>query len=185
MVRIRVSGFTLVEILFVLTVLSILVLIAISGFLDLLRANHLTTQANRFIVAAQLARNEAIKQNQKVMFCARNGGQCSGTEFWESGWIVFADVDGDGQPDQNEVIGDFEPVARGYSLRPNFKTTQLSFFGDGRVRRDNALLPMATFRICAPDAVVGKIKERSKEVTLNAAGRMRLQSGREGKTQCP
>jgi len=56
-------GFTLMELMFTITVLAILLGLAVPSFLDTVRNNRLITQNNEFIGALNLARNEAWKKN--------------------------------------------------------------------------------------------------------------------------
>ena len=179
------GGFTLTELMVVLTITAILIIYSAPSFIDLIRANRLSTQTNIFITAMNLARSEAISRNERVLLCIHNGNQCGTTDQWEQGWIVFADQNGNSTIDTGELIRQFEPLQTGYLLRPNISTSSLIYYGDGRVRRGSGGLPLVTFRLCAPDAVTGKIAERTKELVINASGRMRIQKGREGKTLCP
>lgn len=72
MQRVRVTGFTLVEAMVTVAVLAIVLTVAIPSFGNLLAANRLTGQANEILGALVLARNEAIKQNQDIIFCHSN-----------------------------------------------------------------------------------------------------------------
>ena len=183
--RKHLTGFTLLELLVTLAILSVVLFISMASFIDLIRANQLATQVNFFIAATNLARNEAITRSQRVFICARAGNVCSGASSWENGWIVFSDEDGDSVVSKGEVMRYFEALQPGYVLRPNIGTTHLIYYGDGHVRRNGGMLPLVTFRLCAPDAAPGTIAERVREVVIGAAGRVRLQPGREGKTICP
>ena len=181
------KGFTLIELLIVLVISAILLLLAIPSFSGLIRTSHLTTQSHNFITAAHFARNEAIKRNERVLICARLLETCSDVAGWEDGWIVFIDGNSNSEVDDGELIRLFDGLSEGYSLRPNVTAAWLAYYPDGSVRRGGGSsgLPLMTFRLCAPDAIAGKLKERSREVVINATGRMRLQFGREGITKCP
>jgi len=180
-------GFTLIELLVVLAIGAILLLLAVPGFSGLIRSSHLTTQSHNFITAAHFARAEAIKRNERVLICVRSLEVCGDVASWEDGWAVFIDGDGNGKIDDGELIRLFDALSEGYSLRPNVTATWLAYYPDGSVRRGGGSsgLPLMTFRLCAPDATAGKLKGRSREIVINATGRMRLQFGREGVTKCP
>jgi len=177
-------GFSLVEALIVLSILSIVLSLGAPGFLNLVRSNLLVTQTNHFVVAANLARSEAIKRNSRTVICPKADELCSVEDNWEAGWIVFEDRDGNLSPGASEIIRIFEPLADGYRLKPNVKTLSLLYYGDGHVRRRSNALPMASFALCAPDAKPGNLTERSREIVISETGRMRLQVGREDKTKC-
>lgn len=179
----RYAGFTLLELISVLSIAAITLLLVVPGFFSLIRSNRLDAQANHFIAAVNLARSEAIKKNKTVLICARQGNTCSGQDSWQEGWIVFVDRDRDNIVDQNETIQWFEPLTQGYSLRPNFSLPALMFQGDGSVRQISGALPMRTFTLCSPDAAADLVN-RSREIVMSRSGRMILRPGREGKTVC-
>jgi len=178
-------GFTLIELLVSVSVSVVLLTVATPAFLDLVRSNRLATQTHHFITAVNFARTEAINRNIQVIICVRAETGCDNSRSWEQGWIVFVDRNENSQVDAGELIRVFEPMKEGYSLRPNVTSNSLRFYPDGSVRRASRALPLMTFRLCAPDAKVGTLAARSREIVINATGRMRLQFGREGITKCP
>ena len=179
------QGFSLIELVCTVAISGVLLTQAIPSFTDLIRTNHLTTQSNHFIAAINYARSEAIKRNERVFICVRSGMQCSVSSDWEKGWLVFVDRNGNRVADVGEAVRVFDALAPGYVLRSNVNVSSLAFYENGSVRRGSGALPMMTFRVCAPDAKVGTINERSREIVINELGRMRYQFGREGVTNCP
>ena len=174
------KGFTLIELLVVLAISATLLFLAIPSFSDLIRTSHLATQSHNFVTAANFARHEAIKRNKHVLICARAQQGCAAVAVWGDGWIVFVD-DGNNKVDDGEVIRMFDPLSAGYSLQPNVVVGWLKYYPNGSVRRGGGSggLPLMTFRLCAPSAADGNLKEYSREIVINATGRMRLQFGRE------
>lgn len=83
-------GFTLVELMVSIAVLSIVVLVAVPSFNSLVQGNRMTAQVNQFVAALNLAKAEAVKRNQTVLFChSTDSISCSepSANGWE-GWIV-------------------------------------------------------------------------------------------------
>jgi type IV fimbrial biogenesis protein FimT len=173
------NGFTLIEFLVAAAIILILLTTAIPSFVDLVRANRLSTQLNYFVTAVNFARNEAIKRNVRVTLCVNRGGDCDAGKHWEQGWLVFDDKNGNAKVEQNELIRLFAPLTAGYTLRPNLNVSRLVYHANSDVRKVNGAWPMMTVRLCAPDAADGNLSQRSREVRINATGRMRLQVGRE------
>ena len=91
------SGLTLVELLVTIVVLSVLLALGTPGLQDFLRNNRVTGQANDLVISVQLARSEAVKRGSRGVICASDDeATCSGSDDWSTGWIVYSDVDQDG-----------------------------------------------------------------------------------------
>lgn len=104
MKRADVFGFTLIEMMVVISITAILAALAMPSMRDMVERNAIAGQTNAFIGAATLARSEAIKRNTSVVMCRSTNADTtdtptcagSGTD-WKSGWIVFLDRNADGQ----------------------------------------------------------------------------------------
>jgi type IV fimbrial biogenesis protein FimT len=94
----RKKGFTLVELLITIVVISILLAAAVPSFMQAIKNNRVTGQASSFVISSQMARNEAVKRGAGTTMCAANADMdgCSGSNDWSSGWIVFSDLNRDG-----------------------------------------------------------------------------------------
>lgn len=173
------SGLTLVELLTALAIGSILMLVAVPAFTDMLRTSQLNSQTHLFLSVINYARTAAMERQQEVLVCARKGDACQNSRQWEMGWLVFVDENRNGNAEAEEIVRVFDALESGYTLAPNLPVSRLLFLPNGDVRRGSRALPMMTFRMCSPDAFDGNLAERSREIVINATGRMRLQFGRE------
>jgi type IV fimbrial biogenesis protein FimT len=92
------KGFTLVELLITMVVVSILLATAVPSFMQFIKNNRVTGQSNSFVVSTHMARNEAVKRGAGTTMCAANADMdaCSGSNDWSTGWIVFSDLNRDG-----------------------------------------------------------------------------------------
>src|ERR1700735_4689546 len=98
--RRRIAGITLLEVLTVITIVSILMAIGVPSYQYVTSYNRISGEVNSPLVDLQYARAEAIKEGQTVSVCAStNLTTCSGTTTWQNGWIVFSDVNGSGAVD--------------------------------------------------------------------------------------
>ncbi len=85
------SGFTLLELIVAISIASILTVLAIPSFSDMMRNNRLTTYANELVTSLNLARSEAVKRSV-VVSVRKVGG--AGAYWSASGWTVFVDDGG-------------------------------------------------------------------------------------------
>lgn len=118
MIKHRQLGFTLFELITVLSIAAILITVAIPGMRSIIDSNRLTAYTNSMLSGAHLARSEAIKRNDEVDFCA-GVGACGGQ--WDQGWTV-RDSDG------NVLASSANKYAK---LKATGDKGTVSFDGDG------------------------------------------------------
>lgn len=83
-------GFTLLELMFTLTVAAILLGIGVPSFIDFVRSNRATANINELSTAFAIARSEAIRRGANVTVHRSSDGENFGLD-WADGWIVFVD----------------------------------------------------------------------------------------------
>ncbi len=94
------NGFTLVELLITIVVVSILLATGIPSFMEFVKNNRLSAQANNLVISIQVARSEAVKRGSGSVICASaDQATCSGDDDWTTGWIVYSDVNQNGNLD--------------------------------------------------------------------------------------
>lgn len=83
-------GFTLLELMVTLAVASVLVVIAVPSFRDLLRRNQVSSASNALLADLSYARSEASMRGSIVSICpSTDGTTCTSTQAYESGWLVY------------------------------------------------------------------------------------------------
>jgi type IV fimbrial biogenesis protein FimT len=87
----RMSGFTLVEMAVVMTIVAILVGIAAPTFRSVTTSNRISGEINGLLGDMQYARSEALKEGQIVTICSSTDGINCGTAAWDKGWFIFSD----------------------------------------------------------------------------------------------
>ena len=139
------AGFTLVELMITVLVLSILLGLAVPAFRSFLQNDQQWVQQNNLVLSLNTARSEAIKNDLPggVQVCSStDGATCTGTP-WEQGWIVLPSVNvfGVGAPKPIQTVG---ALPTGTTLRATPNNTTLSFLSNG------ALTPAAAvaFKMC-------------------------------------
>ena len=129
------TGFTLIELMFTITVLAVLLGIGVPNFRDFIRNSRMTSAANDLLADLSFARSEAVKRRVPVALCkSTDGSSCdsSATSAFQR-WIVFVDDadpaaadttnDGNGTVQsgetvlRNTVISSAIPTAAGTGIR--------------------------------------------------------------------
>jgi len=92
-------GFTLIELMVALAVLSALMVIGVPAFQTFIQNNRQTSEHNGLVLTLLSARSEAVRANVPVVVCTSTDGQAcrdcsidSDCGNWEDGWILFTDV---------------------------------------------------------------------------------------------
>jgi type IV fimbrial biogenesis protein FimT len=167
------TGFTLIELMVTIAVLGILLSIAIPSFQNMMFSNRITAQANQVITALNYARSEAVKRAATATVCSTNGGvACAGSTNWTTGWMVFADTDGDGTVDGGEAVLRVWPALDGGNTLNAGAHLRVTFTATGFATGFND-----TFRLCDERG-----KDDARAITINAMGRSFV---KKGTTECP
>lgn len=82
----RSRGFTLIELMVVVAIAAILAAVAAPSFRSFVSGQRVKTAASDFVMAAILARSEAIKRNANVTITSTS----SGATGWKDGWTISA-----------------------------------------------------------------------------------------------
>ena len=120
----RQSGISLVELLVALSILALTLTLGVPSF----TGSRTSVQRNQAMLGLSgslaLARSEAARRAVSVRVCASDDGlACSGANppIWDNGWIVFTDVDEDGNLDvgTDELIHTEQFGAPKFTLTPD------------------------------------------------------------------
>jgi type IV fimbrial biogenesis protein FimT len=101
------GGFTLVELMTVLTIVGILIGIAVPSYKYVTRSSRVSSEANQLLADMQYARSEAVREGSFVTVCPTStltvstsgtvtAASCAGNSNWANGWMVFSDLTGNG-----------------------------------------------------------------------------------------
>jgi type IV fimbrial biogenesis protein FimT len=139
------KGFTMIEALVVMAIAAILLAVAIPAW------SHAKAAASAGSVRAQLAasvldavRHSSVAGTEVVICAASSAGLCNGSTNWDSGWIVFADLNGSRIPDANETrLAGGNALPRDVHLRTTGGRTRLVFQPNGGNAGSNV-----TFTLC-------------------------------------
>ena len=107
------DGFTLIELLIVIVIVAILTALALPSYWSTIQANRIATDTNALVSDLHLMRSEAVKRNASVTMCPSSNGSSCTANAWQSGRLIFTDLDGDGafSPPQETLLRVREPMS--------------------------------------------------------------------------
>ena len=175
------SGFTLVELMITVVVLSILIAVATPSFREIGLNNRSTGMVNSLLADLAVARSEAVKTARAAYVTAISGN-------WNNGWVVWLDANGNGTQDDTEptlkrqeaINGGYTSDGVRFTLRGvagaatgGASITQVGFGPQGQ-----SVVPDigARFSLCRPDGNA----DRSTGIQVSVAGRAQVVKGLSG-----
>ena len=162
-----VSGFTLMELMLVVSVLGVLAVVGLPSLGDMVARAETNGASRELQTAFSLAKSEAIKRGQTVSLCASTAGTDCNADAWNNGWIVFVDANNDadgiaGSVDAGDtVLQYFDPTGQ-VTLTSSTDLMQFDYRGLG--------LNAATqdFKFCPSDNDADKARALEVSVTGRA-----------------
>jgi type IV fimbrial biogenesis protein FimT len=146
------SGFTLYELMIVLTVIAIVLSVGIPNLRSFTLNSRITSTANDLHAAFLMARSEAARAKTNITICASanpmSAANCDGT--WDQGYVVFIDDDADLVRDAGEsVLRAHPPADTGVLLRVADGATYFMYAPSGLGRLDTSNnVPLSQVVIC-------------------------------------
>lgn len=115
--RATVRGFTLIELMVVVTLAALLLGIGVPSFKGFIASQRVKTAASEFSMAAVHARSEAIKRNGEVGVMAAPGG-------WKDGWSIKFGA----------VSLSEQPAYKGLTMSSPNDVTEVVYLASGRLK---------------------------------------------------
>ncbi len=167
-------GFTLVEVLVVLSISAVIVGIATPSFMSIIANNRVAMASNELVATLNLAKAEAVRSGMTTTLCvSQNASQCSNANAvnWNDGLILFQDNDNSSNVSNNERIIKVMPASDdslqfAYIVN-NIKT--INFRANGRINLNG--------HFCFKNTHEGN---NSRSVIFTQAGRIRTEKASYG-----
>ena len=112
------NAFTLIELLFALSILGLLITIAIPSYKPFIKQNHANATIIQLYRAIQLARSTAIKHHCTVSLCPTyDHQQCMNNNNWNIGYMIFIDKKANGLIlNKKQIVRTFSPITKDSQL---------------------------------------------------------------------
>jgi len=160
----RPAGFTLVELLITVVVLSILLGLAVPSFRSFMQNDQQWVQQNNLVLGLNTARSEAIKDDISgaAQICSSNNGTTCTATAWDRGWIVLGvdPVNPQNAPKRLQVVG---ALPTGTTLTEASNNFSITFMSNGTLGALANAEPAVAFKMCD---VRGPAHARYLQVTL-------------------
>ena len=150
-----------------LAVASVLLSLGIPQWSHLVENNLIAAERSQFSAVLQFARHTAVTQNRTVSLCPSvDATVCSGDYLaWHTGYIVFADDNGNKQRDTGDTVLRIVPPARaGMMIQSSKGRKALRYRMDGSAWGSNV-----TLRFCAVHNT-----RLNRAIIVHGSGRVRL-----------
>ncbi|MEJ8856616.1 GspH/FimT family pseudopilin [Variovorax robiniae] len=135
-------GFTAIELLIVVMVVAILATLALPSFNSVVARYRVRTAVEDVTATIYFARSEAIKRGGGVVLRKSTQAGCSAPEAknWSCGWMVYADLNGNGtyEPNADQLLQS-TPAPRGVAVSNNNGTSYLRLNQWGEISGMGAL----------------------------------------------
>ncbi|NRB40257.1 MAG: type II transport protein GspH [Pseudomonadales bacterium] len=151
------NGFTLIELMVVISIVAILATIAIPNFTTLIKNTQMRSQSNDVLGFFKYARATAIKRNETIHIGSTDG------QNWQQGMAIW--VDGNSgtanqfDPDSDETLRIATALPQGFSLTQASSQQFYTFKPNGELSSAN------TLTLC--DSRTG---ETGRQITLLESG---------------
>ena len=160
----RSNGFTLIEALVALAVAAVLFGTAIPAWQGAAEAAHAGAAQAALLESLTRAISHAALTGSEVVLCPGDAAGCRDSYDWSSGWVAWADVDGNRARNANETLLQLQPaLARKVHLRSTTGRRRLVFQPNGGNAGSNV-----TFTLCD-----GRGPAKAQALVLANDGRLR------------
>jgi len=155
------QGFTLVELLVALVIAGLLISAGVPRLSSVFTAFSASSSADELVSALAFARGQAIYRQEAVSVCSGTSN-CTGSNTWTGGWIVFVDGNGDSNysasEPSDELLKVIEVTHGDIEITHNSDIVTFDRLGE------NAAAAASQFNFCSDSG--SSVTHKTVEVTL-------------------
>lgn len=170
----KISGFTLIELIAVMSIVIILASVAVPSFDDTIKRRRLSSATTDLLGEFEYARSESVKRNLPVTICATTDNSTCDSENWEDGRLVFIDDGAGTEDDRGNGVVNGEEVLKIFGSAPHAVTIRSTIFAEsGYVvfNEDGSVEDVGTMVMC--DGREGGSSDYAKAINLSIIGQSR------------
>lgn len=172
----KTKGFTLIEVVVTVSVMSTLLAVGLPAFVALLENQRTSAALASLVSQMSHARLAAVKHRKPTILCpSTSGTECDAGTDWSGGWLMFVERGDRTRPAKRDDILQAEtvPTSRYLQIRSTAGRDSLRYLPDGRSAGSNLTIMVCNSR-----------GRRLGAVVVNNAGRPRVERGPDGMA-CP
>jgi type IV fimbrial biogenesis protein FimT len=163
--RQKISGFTLIELMFTLLIAAILLGVGVPSFRGMAASNRLTTQANDLVGAINFARSEAITRNMNVTLCRTSTEATTTCAVGSAAWTNWIVRNTAGTILRRGTVNEYNGTI---SVDTDLTANSITFGSDGMARTGGLLVADHSFTVCSTYNTTNNIRS----VVIGAGSRI-------------
>ena len=164
-------GFTMIEILVVITIIGVLLSLATPSMVKFIADWRVNSAINSLTRDFRMARAESIKRSRPVIICRANAAfsACENGTEWKGGWLVFVDNNFGGTYTQNtdELLAKQRPLP-GIGAFVSGSAVTFTFLPNGLMKRSGS-----NTKFNVQSALAGESPYAEQGLCVAASGRVR------------
>lgn len=187
----KLSGFTIFELLMVITVAGVLMAVGVPSMQEFIKNNRLVTVHNELVSAIQVTRSAAIQKSGAACVCSSNtvgtaSPSCDAGIDWETGWLAFVDTNTNAvttcvfEPADDDILLKAWDGAQ-YAGQMTVRSDAGNINANGFVRFNARGAPLTAtgvslqgmFKICDDRGMMDGAKVLARGLILSASGSLR------------
>lgn len=155
----RAQGLTLIELMIVISIVTILMLIVVPSMRSFIEESHQASTRDLLVDTVYRTQQEAIRSNLSAYICpSATGTKCDSGWTTGGGWIAYLDLDRNNKYSTDDSIIVAQPAISAKSIKSS--EVNIRFLPTGHATE-------ATISVCSHEATI-----EDRQISVNRVGRV-------------